>query len=62
MASKNKNILQKTHENKRTFSYSKGNVNLSFTLNVDTKSELKDFLDLLKAGQKDVEEAINSIK
>jgi hypothetical protein len=47
MASKNKQILQRTFVEKKDFQYSKGNVNLGFTLNTGVKSELKDFKELL---------------
>jgi len=39
----------------KIFSYSKGTVNLKFTLRTDIKIELKDFLELLKVAQKDIE-------
>jgi small-conductance mechanosensitive channel len=42
----------------KQFSYSKGKVTLNFTLRIDIKSELKDFLELLKVAKKEVEEEI----
>jgi hypothetical protein len=47
-------------DNKTTknFSYSKGKVSLTFTLRIDVKNELKDFLELLKVAQKEVEEEL----
>jgi len=46
--------LKQTTVTNKTFSYSKGDCNLSFTLNIEKKSELKDFLELLVAAQKEV--------
>lgn len=43
----------------KTFSYKKGSVNLSFTLNIENKRELKDFLDLLKVAQESIKKEIN---
>ena len=51
----NKKQLQTSNETKKTFNFSKGNVSLSFTLRVDIKTELNDFLELLKASQLEVE-------
>lgn len=42
----------------KTFSYSKGKVTLNFTLRTDVKGELKDFLELLKVAQKEIETEI----
>lgn len=42
----------------KQFSYSKGNVALNFTLRIDIKNELKDFLECLKVAQKEVEEEL----
>ena len=51
-------------ENKTTknFSYSKGKCNLNFTLRTDIKSELHDFLELLKTAVAEVEEDLKLIK
>lgn len=38
----------------KTFKYSKGVTNLSFTLRIDIKQELKDFLELLERAVEDV--------
>ena len=51
----NKKILQINNTTSKHFSYSKGNVNLSFTLRTDIKTELKDFLELLKVATKEVD-------
>jgi hypothetical protein len=50
---KNKELIKN-----RTFSYSKGKVNLSFTLRTDTKDELKVFLELLEVAVLEVQEEI----
>lgn len=42
----------------RTFSYTKGEVNLNFTLRTDIKQQLKDFLELLEIAVKEVKEEI----
>jgi len=56
------NIIKKDHVQNKTFYYSKGEVNLNFTLRVDIKTQLKDFLEILKVSIKDVEEEIKNIK
>ena len=50
-----KKQLQTSNETKKTFNFSKGSVSLNFTLRVDIKTELKDFLELLKASQLEIE-------
>ena len=55
----NKKILKTNNTTSKNFSYSKGNTNLSFNLRTDIKGELKDFLELLKVAQKEVEKEIN---
>jgi hypothetical protein len=42
----------------RQFSYQKGEVSLNFGLRTDIKTQLKDFLELLKVATKEVEEEI----
>ena len=46
----------------KSFKYSKGKVQLNFVLRTDIKSELKDFLELLKTATKEVELEINNKK
>ena len=46
----------------KSFEYKKGEVQLSFSLGLDTKDNLNDFLELLKVAQLDVEEELNKIK
>lgn len=60
MASKNKQVIQKEPTETKNFSYEKGNVSLKFSLRTDIKSQLSDFLDLLKESVKDVEYEISS--
>lgn len=54
-----KKILKTNNTTSKNFSYSKGNVNLNFNLRTDVKEELKDFLELLKVAQTEVEKEIN---
>ena len=42
----------------REFRYSKGTTNLKFSLNLDNKTEMKEFKELLEKALKDVEEEI----
>lgn len=43
----------------REFRYKKGTTNLNFTLNLDNKTEMIEFKELLEKALKDVEEEIN---
>ena len=47
--------VKKDSKVNKDFSYSKGKVQLNFTLRTDIKNELKDFLECLKVAQKEVE-------
>lgn len=58
MASKNKSTLERTPTEAKNFGYKQGNVTLKFSLRTDIKSELSDFLALLKAGVDDVQKEI----
>lgn len=49
------NQVKSDNTTTKKFSYSKGKVSLNFTLRIDIKNELKDFLELLKVAQKEVE-------
>jgi len=53
------NVKQNNTINKN-FSYSKGKCNLNFILRTDIKSELRDFLELLKVAVAEVEEELKS--
>lgn len=56
-----KNILQKQNVTNKTFSYQKGNVSLNFTLRVDTKQELKDWIEIVKQSLEDVGEELQKL-
>jgi len=53
--------LIKKLETKKSFNYSKGSVNLSFTLDVGTKKELETFSECLEQALKDINETISNI-
>ncbi len=53
-----KNITATDHTQTKQFSYTRNKVSLRFSLRTDIKSELKDFLELLKQAQKEVEEEL----
>jgi len=57
-----KDILRTTSTLSKTFDYSKGNCNLNFSLRTDIKTELKDFLEILKYAIKEVEELTKTKK
>ena len=54
----NKKLLTKNHIESKSFNFNKGSVNLSFTLRIDTKSELQDFKELLEQAIINVEEEV----
>lgn len=60
MASPNKNILKKNFETKKQFVYEQGNVKLDFTLNVGIKTNLVDWIALLKQAQIDCQAEIDN--
>jgi hypothetical protein len=62
MASKEKQIINSVLTTNKEFDYSTGNVVLKFTLNIDIKSQLTDYLQLLKAAQLDVQKEIDNHK
>jgi len=43
----------------KNFNFSKGKCTLSFNLRTDIKTELRDFLDLLKVAEQEVSEELN---
>lgn len=59
MASKNNQALQTNHREQKNFAYTKGNVNLSFSLFADVKTDLKDFLEILAQSMKDVQKLLD---
>ncbi len=54
-----KTTVQTDHTQTKQFSYSKNKVGLNFSLRTDTKTELKDFLELLEQAQKEVKEELD---
>jgi len=58
----NKNKIKDNSITRKEFNYSKGICGLKFSLRTDIKSELKDFLELLKVAQKDVEKELTNFK
>jgi len=52
------NQIKSDNKTTKNFTYSKGKVSLNFALRIDVKNELKDFLELLKVAQKEVEEEL----
>ena len=54
MSKKKFQLISKVLETSKAFTFSKGNVTLSFTLNIDSKTQLTDFRDLLEEALKEV--------
>jgi len=50
------NNIKKNNKINKNYSYEKGECKLNFSLRIDIKNELKDFLELLKVAVKDIEE------
>ncbi len=50
--------LKENHKIEKSFSYSKGDCALDFTLRIDIKDQLKDFKELLDKAIKDVKEQL----
>lgn len=53
-----KDFTTRDHTDSRSFSYRRNDTQLSFTLRVDIKQQLKDFLEILNAAAKDVAEEL----
>lgn len=53
-------FLQREQTQNKGFSYTKGATSLSFSLRIDIKQELKDFLECLEAAMADVKKEIES--
>ena len=51
--------IKEYHAVKKQFNYSKGDVQLKFTLRVDISSELKTFKELLEKAIEDISEELN---
>lgn len=56
---KDKNEIKKETTETKSFSYRRGSVALNFSLRTDIKTELADFLELLKIGLVEVQEEMN---
>jgi hypothetical protein len=54
------NFTKTTIENIKNYKYEKGKMNLKFSLNVENKSELKDFLELLEIAVNNVKDELNN--
>lgn len=54
-----KSIVQNNSTTQKNFSYTKGEVTLSFNLRTDIKQDLKDFSELLKVATLEVDNEIN---
>jgi hypothetical protein len=55
----NKNKIQNNTTTQKNFSFSKGEVSLSFNLRIDTKQDLEDFAELLRVALLEVDKEIN---
>ena len=55
------NVIKNNSTTSKNFSFSKGVVSLNFTVRNDVKTELKDFLELLKVAQGEVSNEINKL-
>lgn len=49
------NKIKTNSKTVKTFNYSKGPITLSFSLTIDTKEQLEDFLELLIAAKEEIE-------
>ena len=58
--SKKFDVIKNNSTTSKNFSYSKGAVSLNFTLRNDVKTELKDFSELLKVAQEEVNKEIKN--
>lgn len=55
-----KNIIKNEVVDRKTITYSKGNMNCSFTFRTDIKQEMKDLIEILETAKKDIELLIKS--
>ena len=53
-----KDAVKKTFTTNKTFTYEKGQMRLSFTLNIEAPKDMSDFKDLLELGILDIEEIL----
>lgn len=55
-----KKIIKTNHIERKDFSYSKGAVQLNFSLRTDIKGEMKDFRDCLEKAISDIDDVLKS--
>lgn len=51
--------MDKTINNIKAFNYKEGNTNLTFSLNIDNKADIKDFVKCLNEALKDLKPLTN---
>ena len=56
-----KSIVQNNSTTIKNFDYKKGNVNLTFSLRTDIKTDLKDFAELMKIATLEVNEELDNL-
>ena len=54
--------IKNNNEVTKKYSYEKNKITLSFNLRTDIKHQMKDFLELLKVAQKEIEEDLTKLK
>lgn len=59
---KEKSILKTDSTQSKTWTFTKGNTNLSFTLRVDIKQDLKDFQEILGRAMLEIDAQLASMK
>lgn len=57
-----KKLMVQTTEDRKQWNFSKGGVNLAFALRIDTKQEMKDFVELLEAATASVKAQLATFK
>jgi hypothetical protein len=56
------NRVKNNNETMKTYSYEKNKIILKFQLRTDIKHQMKDFLEMLKVAQREIEEDIKNLK
>lgn len=59
---KKANSLKVENSTTRSFNYTAGKVSLKFSLRIDIKGDLKDFMTCLEAAVKDVQSELNNFE
>ena len=57
-----KNLLIKTTKTIKSFSYSKGSIQMNFSVNVEDKKELNNYRECLKDALKDADKELSKHK